>query len=34
MKTHNIRRDHCRAGHTLGVTASGIAFLHNLAVTG
>jgi hypothetical protein len=34
MKTYKILRDHRRAGHTLTVTAAGIATLHNLALTG
>ncbi|WP_083753277.1 transposase family protein [Actinosynnema sp. ALI-1.44] len=34
MKTYKILRDYRRAGHTLATTASGIAFLHNLAITG
>ncbi len=34
MKTYKIPRDYRRAGHTLATAASGIAFLHNLAITG
>jgi hypothetical protein len=34
MKNWKILRDHRRAGHTLATTAAGIAFLHNLTITG
>lgn len=34
MKNWKILRDHRRAAHTLQATASGIARLHNLAITG
>lgn len=34
MKNWKILRDHRRAGHTLAATASAIAFLHNLTITG
>jgi hypothetical protein len=34
MKTWKILRDYRRAAHTLAVTASGIAFLRNLTITG
>jgi hypothetical protein len=34
MKTYKILRDYRRAGHPLAATASGIAFLYNLAITG
>ena len=34
MKNWKILRDYRRAGHTLAATASAIAFLHNLTITG
>jgi 2-polyprenyl-6-methoxyphenol hydroxylase-like FAD-dependent oxidoreductase len=34
LKTHKILRDYRRAGHTLKVTAAGIAHLHNIALAG
>jgi DDE superfamily endonuclease/Helix-turn-helix of DDE superfamily endonuclease len=34
LKTYKILRDYRRAGHSLVVTASGIAHLHNLALAG
>jgi hypothetical protein len=34
MKTRKILRDYRRAAHTLATTASGIAFLRNLTITG
>ena len=34
QKTWNILRDYRRAAHTLAATASGIAFLRNLTITG
>ena len=34
MKTWKILRDHRRSAHTLADTASGIAFLRNLTITG
>jgi DDE superfamily endonuclease len=34
LKTYKILRDYRRAGHTLAVTASSIAHLHNIALAG
>jgi hypothetical protein len=34
LETHKILRDYRRAAHTLAVTASGIAHLHNIALAG
>jgi DDE superfamily endonuclease len=34
LKTYKILRDYRRAGHTLAVTAAGIAHLHNIALAG
>jgi hypothetical protein len=34
LKTYKILRDYRRAANTLATTASGIATLHNLALTG
>src|SRR3954447_6167875 len=34
LKTYKILRDYRRAGRTLGITAAGIAHLHNIALAG